>query len=84
MLIENWKRAGKMYSVQLAIAIFALGIIQVKILPQYGAQLDPDTYGMINSLLAAVLGLARMVKQGPSAVPGLDDSDNGEDEQPPK
>jgi hypothetical protein len=67
-LIEGWQTAYKLYSVQLAALIALLALIQTQVLPAFQAQLEPSTYAAVNGLLAAVLGAARLIKQGPPAV----------------
>lgn len=62
-MIENWKRAWRMYSVQLATVIFVLGLLQSHVLPMYQLQMSPETYGLLNSVLAVALGLMRLIKQ---------------------
>ncbi|MEZ1436956.1 hypothetical protein ACTORR_24065 [Pseudomonas sp. SAR267] len=62
-LIDNCHCCWKLHSVQLAIVIALLGLIQATILPMWEAQLSPATYALINSVLAVLLFLARLVKQ---------------------
>ena len=62
-LIDNCHRCWKLHSVQLAIVIALLGLIQATILPMWEAQLSPATYALINSVLAVLLFLASLVKQ---------------------
>lgn len=64
-LIENWRRCHTFYSVQLAALIALFGFLQVTLLPMWQAQLSPTTYAILNSALAGLLFIARLVKQGP-------------------
>ena len=64
-LIEGWKTAYKLYSVQLAAVIALLALIQSTVLPAYEIQLGPEAYAAVNGLLAAALGVVRLIKQGP-------------------
>lgn len=63
--IENWRRCHTFYSVQLAALIALFGFLQVTLLPMWQAQLSPTTYAVLNSLLASLLFIARLIKQGP-------------------
>ncbi|EKT4470014.1 hypothetical protein QEM11_000822 [Pseudomonas putida] len=64
-LIDNCHCCWKLHSVQLAIVIAVLGFAQATILPMWEAQLSPSTYAVLNSVLATLLFLARLVKQSP-------------------
>lgn len=64
-LIENWRRCHTFYSVQLAALISLMGFLQVSILPMWQVQLSPTAYAALNSLLALLLFVARLIKQGP-------------------
>ncbi|WP_256815383.1 MULTISPECIES: DUF7940 domain-containing protein [Pseudomonas] len=64
-LIDNYHRCWKLHSVQLAIVIALLGLVQATILPMWEAQLSPETYALINSVLALLLFIVRLVKQPP-------------------
>ena len=68
-LIEDWRRVHTFYSVQLAALIAMFGFLQASILPMWQAQVSPTTYAMINSVLALLLFLVRLIKQGPSQEP---------------
>lgn len=68
-LIENWRRCHTFYSVQLAALIALFGFLQVTLLPMWQAQLSPTTYAILNSALAGLLFIARLVKQGPEVQP---------------
>ncbi|PMY40092.1 MULTISPECIES: DUF7940 domain-containing protein [Pseudomonas] len=64
-LIDNCHCCWKLHSVQLAIVIALLGLAQATILPMWQAQLSSSTYAALNSGLAVLLFIARLVKQGP-------------------
>lgn len=64
-LIDNCHCCWKLHSVQLAIVIALLGFAQATLLPMWEAQLSPSTYAVLNSVLATLLFLARLVKQSP-------------------
>lgn len=68
-LIEDWRRVHTFYSVQLAALIAMFGFLQASILPMWQAQVSPTTYATINSVLALLLFLVRLIKQGPSQEP---------------
>lgn len=68
-LIEDWRRVHTFYSVQLAALIALFGFLQASILPMWQAQVSPTTYATINSVLALLLFLVRLIKQGPSQEP---------------
>lgn len=64
-LIDNCRCCWKLHSVQLAIVIALLGLVQATVLPMWHAQLSPSIYAAINSALAVLLFIARVIKQGP-------------------
>lgn len=64
-LIDNCHCCWKLHSVQLAIVIALLGFAQATLLPMWEAQLSPSTYAVLNSVLATLLFLVRLVKQSP-------------------
>ena len=64
-LIDNWQRCYRLYSVQLSALIALFGFLQATLLPMWQAQLSPTAYAALNSVLAGLLFLARLVKQGP-------------------
>lgn len=68
-LIAEWRRCHTFYSVQLAALIAVLGFLQVTLLPMWGEQLSPTAYAVLNSLLAVLLFVARLIKQGPDREP---------------
>ncbi|GEM_PF-1154652 len=63
--IKNWRRCYVLYSVQLAVLISLLGFLQMTILPMWQAQLPSAWYAAANSVLAILLFLVRLIKQGP-------------------
>ena len=63
--ICDWRCCDRLYSVQITILIALLGFAQLELLPMWQAQLSPRAYAALNSCLALVLFLARLVKQGP-------------------
>lgn len=72
-LIEKWQRAHTLYSIQLAALIMLLAALQAEVLPRFEATLDPTVYAVVNGLLALVLALVRLVRQGPPV-----DTDEGD------
>ena len=68
-LIAEWRRCHTFYSVQLAAQIALFGFLQVTLLPIWQAQLSPTAYATLNSVLAGLLFIARLVKQGPEEEP---------------
>ncbi|PTT02723.1 hypothetical protein [Pseudomonas sp. HMWF006] len=64
-LICNWRRCYKLYSVQLGLLIAFFGLAQLELLPMWQEQLSPKAYAALNSGLALVLFIARLIKQGP-------------------
>lgn len=68
-LIAEWRRCHTFYSVQLAALIAVLGFLQVSVLPMWQAQLPPFWYAVLNSGLALLLFLVRLIKQGPDQEP---------------
>ncbi len=69
-LIAEWRRCHTFYSVQLAVLIALFGFLQATLLPIWHAQLSPTAYATLNSLLAGLLFIARLVEQGPDQEPG--------------
>lgn len=63
MLIENWKRCWRMYSVQLAAVIIVLGVLQSAVLPHFKLSLSPELYSLINTAIAALLVYVRQIPQ---------------------
>jgi len=68
-LIAEWRRCHTFYSVQLAALIALFGFLQVTLLPIWQAQLSPTAYATLNSVLAGLLFVARLVKQVPEEEP---------------
>lgn len=64
-LIANWKRSYRLYSVQLGLLIALFGFAQLTLLPMWQAQLSPTAYAALNSVLACLLFVVRLIKQGP-------------------
>lgn len=64
-LIPGWRRCYRLYSVQLGLLIGFFAFAQVTLLPMWQAQLSPTAYAAANSILAAGLFVARLIKQGP-------------------
>lgn len=64
-LIRNWRRCYTLYSVQLGLLIAFFGLAQLELLPMWEALLSPKVYAAINSGLALILFIARLIKQGP-------------------
>lgn len=68
-LIKGWQTAYKLYSVQLSAIIALLAIIQTVVLPAFQLQMGVDTYAAVNGVLAAALGLVRLISQAPATTP---------------
>lgn len=68
-LIEDWHRCHTFYSVQLAVLISLFGFLQATLLPIWQAQLSPTAYATLNSVLAGLLFITRLIKQGPEVRP---------------
>ena len=64
-LIDNWRRCYTFYSVQLGLLIALCAFAQLTLLPMWQAQLTPTAYAALNSVLAGLLFIARLIKQGP-------------------
>lgn len=64
-LIDNCHCCWKLHSVQLAIVIALLGFAQATVLPMWQVQLSASAYAAINSGLAVLLFIARLIRQGP-------------------
>ncbi|WP_371356130.1 hypothetical protein ACA087_06535 [Pseudomonas chlororaphis] len=63
--ICGWRCCYKLYSVWVGVLIGLLGLAQLELLPMWQEQLSPRTYAAVNSGLAVLLFIARLVKQGP-------------------
>ena len=64
-LIPECKRCYRLYSVQLGVLIAFFGFAQVTLLPMWQAQLSPSAYAAANSILASLLFVVRLIRQGP-------------------
>ncbi|WP_248915846.1 hypothetical protein [Pseudomonas moorei] len=64
-LICDWRCCYKLYSVQIGVLIALLGFAQLDLLPMWQAQLSPRAYATLNSGLALLLFVVRLIKQGP-------------------
>ncbi|WP_122300415.1 hypothetical protein [Pseudomonas syringae] len=64
-LICNWRCCYKLYSVQLGALMVLLGVAQLELLPMWQAQLSDRAYATVNSVLALLLAVVRLIKQGP-------------------
>ncbi|GFM85396.1 hypothetical protein PSCICO_07950 [Pseudomonas cichorii] len=64
-LIPQWRRCYRLYSVQLGLFIAVFGFVQANLLPMWQAELSPTAYAVANSVLAGLLFLVRLIKQGP-------------------
>jgi len=70
-LIDDWRRSYTFYSVQLGLLIAFFGFAQLSLLPMWQAQLSPAAYATLNSVLATLLFVARLIKQGPDQGPSV-------------
>jgi hypothetical protein len=64
-LINNWRHSYRLYSIQIGLAIILIGFAQLELLPLWQTQLTPKAYAALNSTLAILLFIARLIKQGP-------------------
>lgn len=64
-LICGWRCCYKLYSVQIGVLIALLGFAQLELLPMWQLQLSPRAYAAINSVLALLMFISRLIKQGP-------------------
>ncbi|APC18563.1 hypothetical protein BLL42_23670 [Pseudomonas frederiksbergensis] len=64
-LICTWRCCYKLYSVQLGVLLVLLGVAQLELLPMWQAQLSDRAYATLNSVLALLLTVVRLIKQGP-------------------
>ncbi|NBB09328.1 hypothetical protein [Pseudomonas sp. SLFW] len=64
--ICDWRCCYRLYSVQIAVLIALAGFAQLEVLPLWQAQLSSRAYAALNSGLALVLFVARLIKQGPT------------------
>ncbi|MHC8349240.1 DUF7940 domain-containing protein [Pseudomonas sp. RT4P38] len=64
-LIYNWRRSYRLYSIQIGLVIALVALAQLELLPLWQPQLSPNAYAALNSALAILLFVARLIKQGP-------------------
>lgn len=64
-LITHWRHSYRLYSIQIGLVIALVGLAQLELLPLWQPQLSPKAYAALNSALAILLFVARLVKQGP-------------------
>ncbi|WP_256730522.1 hypothetical protein [Pseudomonas sp. ANT_H12B] len=64
-LINNWRRSHRLYSIQISLVIALVALAQLDLLPLWQPQLSPKAYAALNSALAILLFVARLIKQGP-------------------
>lgn len=64
-LINNWRRSYRLYSIQIGLIIALVALAQLELLPLWQPQLSPNAYAALNSALAILLFVARLIKQGP-------------------
>jgi hypothetical protein len=64
-LITHWRRSYRLYSIQIGLLIALLGLAQLDLLPLWQTQISPKAYAALNSALAILLFVARLIKQGP-------------------
>ena len=61
-LINNWKKAHKMSSVHIAIAVAVLGVLQAS-WPEFREVVGTGVYASVNALLGVGVVVARIVSQ---------------------
>ncbi|MDR6915077.1 hypothetical protein J2X66_001942 [Pseudomonas sp. 3296] len=64
-LINNWRRSHRLYSIQISLVIALVALAQLDLLPLWQPQLSSKAYAALNSALAILLFVARLIKQGP-------------------
>ncbi len=64
-LITDWRHSYKLYSLQISLVIALVAFAQLDLLPLWQPQLSPNAYATLNSALAILLFVARLIKQGP-------------------
>ncbi|WP_411387107.1 hypothetical protein [Pseudomonas sp. MPB03] len=64
-LITDWRHSYKLYSLQITLVIVLVAFAQLELLPLWQPQLSPNAYATLNSALAVLLFVARLIKQGP-------------------
>lgn len=68
-LISDWRQGYRLYSLQISLIIALVAFAQLELLPLWQPQLSPDTYATLNSALAVLLFVTRLIKQGPDRPP---------------
>lgn len=64
-LINNWRHSYRLYSIQIGLVIALVALAQLELLPLWQPQLSPNAYAALNSALAILLFVARLIKQSP-------------------
>ncbi|WLH43953.1 hypothetical protein [Pseudomonas beijingensis] len=64
-LISDWRQGYRLYSLQISLVIVLAAFAQLELLPLWQPQLSPKAYATLNSALAILLFVARLIKQGP-------------------
>lgn len=64
-LISDWRHGYKLYSLQISLVIALVAFAQLDLLPLWQPQLSPNAYATLNSALAILLLVARLIKQSP-------------------
>ncbi|MBV4551735.1 hypothetical protein HU742_011365 [Pseudomonas sp. SWRI102] len=64
-LITDWRQGYRLYSLQISVVIALVAFAQLDLLPLWQPQLSPKAYATLNSALAILLFVARLIKQGP-------------------
>lgn len=64
-LISDWRQSYRLYSLQISLVIALVAFAQLDLLPLWQPQLSPNAYATLNSALAILLFVARLIKQGP-------------------
>ncbi|ELB2912186.1 MULTISPECIES: hypothetical protein [Vibrio] len=66
-LIENWKKAWQLWSVQCAF-FMALVNVAISLLPLLQQELSITVYALVNALLGIALAVLRVLSQAPKKV----------------
>ncbi|MEV4697552.1 hypothetical protein MRBLMX9_001658 [Pseudomonas brassicacearum] len=64
-LISDWRQSYRLYSLQISLVIALVAFAQLDLLPLWQPQLSPKAYATLNSALAILLFVTRLIKQGP-------------------
>lgn len=64
MLIENWKQAYKLWSVQCALAVALVNVL-LAALPAIQDHMSVTVYAVVNAILAGGVAVLRVVSQVP-------------------